>query len=342
VRWLLAFAAVLLLAGCGAAMSEQAGVPVVPDAPSPAIVAVNEAPPDDVLWFLRAEFGQELASADSSSSNLGGSISICEVTDTSGVGPPPTLDGNSCPQPTAEEQARFDAQEQRYEQAIRPAPGSEPRVVARLPLGAGSDLLFTAWKSNSGALCWQTDETGADGGGGGGPSGPCAQQAQSEAYPELAAGLGPGLPSCGVICLASEGGSGDGGADTYLLSGTVPLDAEAIRVTVAGGMTATYALVGPRVLDSDRRVFLLELGAYDWRKLELIRRGAVAATAQMPAFTAAYEDCTDTIGPPPQPPATADPQAMLDAMRPYDTTLMACVRASGALPALGLPQAHLP
>jgi len=53
-----------------------------------------------------------------------------------------------------------------------------------------------------------------------------------------------------------------------------------------------------------------------WRKLELIRAGVVAATAQMPALTAAYEDCTDKIGPPPRPPANADTQAMLDTMRP--------------------------
>jgi hypothetical protein len=96
------------------------------------------------------------------------------------------------------------------------------------------------------------------------------------------------------------------------------------------------------VLDSNRRVFLLDLGVSDWRKLELIRAGAVAETAQMPAFIAAYEDCTDKVGPPPQPPADADTQAMIDAMHRYDTALMACARALGALPPLGLPQAHLP
>ena len=51
MRWLLAFAAVLLLAACGAATPEQAGAPVVPDTPAPPITAVNEAPPEDVAWF---------------------------------------------------------------------------------------------------------------------------------------------------------------------------------------------------------------------------------------------------------------------------------------------------
>src|SRR4051794_820700 len=214
MRWLPAFAAALLLAGCGAGTPEPAGAPVVPDAPAPAIVALNEAPPEDVSSYLQADFGEELPTADSSSSNLDGSSGICELTSTDDLGPPPPVDGSSCRQPTAEEQARFDAEEQRYQQAVRPAPGSEPRVVASLRLRGGSDLLFTAWKNSSGALCWEADESGPDGGGGGGPSGPCARQAESEAYPELTIGIGSGLPSCDVICLASQGDSSDGGEDT--------------------------------------------------------------------------------------------------------------------------------
>src|SRR2546430_17230851 len=89
MRWLLAFAAALLLAGCGAATPERAGAPVVPDMPAPAVLAVDEAPPDDVLWFLQEEIGQNVPSVDSSESNSGFSISICEMTSTSGSEPPP-------------------------------------------------------------------------------------------------------------------------------------------------------------------------------------------------------------------------------------------------------------
>jgi len=339
----LAFAAVLLLAGCGAATAEQVGAPVVPDAPAPAIVAVNETPPDDVLWYLQFEFGQNLPAADPSGSDIGGSVSICEMTNTSGLEPSPQPpDGQSCREPTAEEQAQSRAEEEHYQQAIRPAAGSEPRVVARLGLGGGDALLFSAWKTGSGALCWQSDESGPEGGGGGGPSGPCEQQADSDASPGFTITLGSLLPPCEAICLTSQGSSSDGAAERYLLSGTVADDAEAIRVTVAGGATATYPLIGPTLLDSDRRVFLLELGLRDWRTLELIRGGAVVATAQMPAFMAAYEDCADRIGPPAQPPASADSQAMLDAMRAYDTKLMACLPSSGALPSLSLQQTHFP
>ncbi len=344
MRWLPAFAAVLLLAACGAATPEQAGAPVVPDAPAPPITAVNEAPPEDVAWFLQAEFGQDSSPDDSGSSSFGVSVCEVEVRDISGLGLPATQDaaGSSCPQPTAEEQARWRAEEQRYEEAIRPAAGSEPRVVAKLRLGAGGDLLFTAWKSSSGALCWETDESGPDGGGGGGPSGPCAQQAASDAYPEFSLSLQTGVPPCDVICLDSDGGESGDGADTYLLSGTVPRDAEAIRVTEAGGTTATYPLLGPRVLDTERSVFMLDLGAHDWRKLELIRGGAIVATAEMPTLMAAYEDCAAKIDPPPNPPASADEQAILDAMQPYEAALTACLRASGALPSLGLPAPHFP
>lgn len=321
-------------------MREQAGAPVVPDAPAPAMAAVNEAPPEDVAWFLQSEFGQDPSQPVASSS-----YGVCEVTGSSGLGFPTAQEdaGNSCPQPTAEEQAQWAADEQRYEEAIRPAAGSVPRVIARLPLrGGGSDLLFTAWKSSSGELCWETDESGPEGGGGGGPSGPCAQQAADEAYPELTVGLRENIPPCDVICLGSDGGNSGDGADTYLLSGTVPVDAEAIRVTVDGGTTATYPLLGPRVLDTERSVFMLDLGARDWRKLELIRGGAIVATAEMPKLTAAYEDCSSKVGPLPDPPASADMQAMLDAMQPYQAALTECVRASGALPSPGLPASHFP
>jgi arsenite methyltransferase len=57
------------------------GAPVVPDAPAPAIVAVNETPPDDVLWYLQFEFGQNLPAADPSGSDLGGSVIFSDVSD---------------------------------------------------------------------------------------------------------------------------------------------------------------------------------------------------------------------------------------------------------------------
>jgi hypothetical protein len=155
-------------------------------------------------------------------------------------------------------------------------------------------------------------------------------------------GLEQNVSPCDVICLDSEGGSSGDAAATYVLSGTVPLDAEAIRVTVSGGSRATYPLLGPRVLDTERSVFMLDLGAHDWRKLELIRGGAILATAEMPPFMVAYEDCLSKVGPPPDPPASSDMQAMLDAMRPYQAALTECIQASGAQRSPGLPASHFP
>ncbi len=343
MRWLLAFAAAFLLAGCGPSTPERAGAPVVPDAPPPAIAAVNEAPPEDVAWFLQSEFGLDAAPGDSAASGQG--FVVCNETIPSGseLSPPPDVSGNSCPQPTAEEQARWTAAEQQYEQLIRPAPGSEPRVIARLPLDrSGDDLLFTAWKNGSGETCWQTDESGPDGGGGSGVSGPCEQQAEVGAFAGMAATRGMYATACDVICLGSDSRGDGNGADSYVLTGTVPRDAEALRVTMAGGTTATYPLVGPRVLDTARNVFMLDLGAHDWRKLELIRGGAVTATVEMPAFITAYEECGQKVGPPPDPPADADPRELIDSMKPYQSALTACLAASGAVPALGLPQVHFP
>lgn len=297
-RTLVLVAAAAVLAGCGSATSERAGSSIVPDAAAPPVVAVDEAPPADVTALLHAMF----APRPISGSGPNGTIQLCMVSDMA-----PATSSASCPQPSPEEVAQARAEEERYRAAIEPAATSEPRVVAKLTLHGG-DVLFTAWRTSAGAVCWETDA----GGGGSGPAGPCTTEDGG---------------ACGALCLASAGGDGD----DYVLSGTVPLDAEALRVTLAGGATATYPLVGPALLDTNRRVFMLDLGTHDWRKLELVRQGAVAQTLELPRTQAAFEDCSAKLGPPPAPPPSGDTQALLDAMRPYNTALQACVRSSGAI-----------
>ena len=194
-----------------------------------------------------------------------------------------------------------------------PAPGHEPRTIATLPLADGGTASLTAWTTASGALCWQVDaEHAGGGGGGGGPHGPC----QDAPDPKV-----PGAPPCDAFCLSSSG-SGDGqGPATYVLAGTVPADAEALRVTLEGGAVATYPLTGPAIDGLvDRRVFMLELGTHDWRTLELIRDGAVARTVQMPAEEAAFEDCSKKIGP--YTPAATPPAA---AARTFSDLMNACL-----------------
>ena len=121
-----------------------------------------------------------------------------------------------------------------------------------------------------------------------------------------------------------------------MLSGTVPADADALDVTTADGATTEYPLTGP-VLDGDRRVFLLDLGAQDWRKLGLVRGGQVVDETAMPAATAAGEDCIDKAGPMPMPPtisATPGPLEQTAAMRAWRAAFQSCLAASGAFPAV--------
>jgi len=190
-------------------------------------------------------------------------------------------------------------------------------------------------------LCWEADQASPDGSGGAGPSGPCVEQAQA-AYPEPVSSSMPSSRPCAAICLSSDSETRDDGTDVYFLAGTVEPNAEAIRVTVAGGATATYPLNGPTVLDTGRRIFMLELGTRDWRKLELIRGGAVAATSTMPAYVAAFEDCVAQIGTPPVPQDLGvGVQWIHEAWQPYQEKLTACVDASGAK-ASDTPQLHTP
>jgi hypothetical protein len=54
-----------------------------------------------------------------------------------------------------------------------------------------------------------------------------------------------------------------------------------------------YPLRGPIVPNTDRRMFMLDLGRHDWRRLELLRGDAVVAVQVMPEWQAAAEDCQE-------------------------------------------------
>jgi hypothetical protein len=326
MRFVAGVAAALLLAGCGSAV-QSAGAPVVADTTAPPLTAVDEAPPEDVLWWIQEEFPPH-PTGSSSTDQSGGLNQVCIASvgvdwASSGTAAPPAgAMEKPCPEPTPEELAKMVAEERRYHEAIRPAPDSPPRVVAKLALQDGGEELFTAWHNGAGELCWQVDEVTTDGSSGGGPNGPCVD-AQLPA-------TGMDVPRCATICLAS-GTTSDSNVSRYVLTGTVAADADALRITRAGGAVITYPLSGP-IVGGERRVFMVELGTNDWRKLELVRDGDVVATEKMPAFMAAYEDCEHSVGPMPQPAPNADAQPMLDSMRAYSRQIDACVRTSGALP----------
>lgn len=283
--------AVVVLAGCGggAAVSGPRDAPIAPDRPAPAIVAADEPAPDWVGETLRPPSGPAASSTCLTFSRGGGDTTTA-----------------SC---SSEQTATLETRRQARLAAIQPAAGSEPRVVATLGLAHDGTASFAAWEAPGGP-CWMTEVEVGGGGGGGGPHGPCAD------------------PSCDAFCLASSGGGG-GAGDEYVLSGTVPAAAAAVRVTLADGSQATYPLDGPLFPGAtDRRVFVLDLGATDaWRKVELVEGGAVTRTYAIPKSLAAVEDCQAKLGPPPQPVMTpGDHAGMAAEIQPYTDAIDACVR----------------
>jgi len=305
VRLLLGLAAVLVLAGCGSATTGS-GKPAAAGAPvasAPPIVPVDEAPPEPVAHMLAMEF------APPSSATSG--VDHLQTTVTWATGGQTTTSA-----PTPAQLAEASAQLEAQRRALEPAADSTPRVVARLPLADGGEALFVDWHNDAGRLCTYTSITHA-GGGGGGLGGACVAPQQAQ---------------CAAICLASDG-SGVVSADDWVLSGTVPADADALDVTTADGSTMEYPLSGP-VLDGDRRVFLLDLGGQDWRRLALVRGGDVVAETAMPAAEVAGEECQRKAGPmpAPAPAATSPPTSESPAVKAWQDAFQACLETSGAFP----------
>lgn len=328
MRWMLAVAAGFVLAGCGSGMSGRpGGAPITADHPAPPIVAANETPPDDIQWFLNQDFKPHDSSSTDDQTGQGTADLVC--TQSGSTGSVTT----ECPQPSPEDSAKMQAEDDQYTHAISPAAGGDPLVVAKLELGNGDELFFTEWTATTGAACWEIDEEGPGDGGGGGPSGPCRDAAVQLAYPDDYARMSQYAPRCDALCLDSDSsGAADPATEDFRLEGTVPVDAEALRVTVAGGGTATYPLVGPRLSDSSLRVFMVDLGNHDWRKLELIRNGSVASTLTMPAFQVTYEDCEQQVGPMPlDGPSLSlgDVNDLEKRLEPYNTAMDQCLSAKG-------------
>ena len=264
---------------------------------------------DEELAPLPADFGKQGAAGSSI-------VTFLWAVGTQGPGGTTSTSTTPTPAQIAEARRQFDV----HREKLEPAPGSSPRAVARLPLADGGDTLFVAWHNRDGLLCTYTNTVDAGGGGGGGAAGPCEGDDQGT--------------QCAAVCLSSSG-TGSASAERWVLTGTVPADADALDVTTADGATTEYPLTGP-VLDGDRRVFLLELGAHDWRKLGLVRGGQVVDETTMPAASAAAEDCNGKVGPMQWPTVSATGPAVeeSDAMKAWNAAFQACLAASGAFPAL--------
>jgi hypothetical protein len=314
MRRALLLGAAVLLSGCGAAAtrSAPASAPVLADSPAPPIASADAPAPAWVVGYVDGTLGTSTSGTDAWTCYM----------PLATPGSATTRPTPPCGPPSAEQKAEVASAQKLFLAGVRPVSGSEPRVVATLPLAEGGTASFIAWLGGSGQPCWATEVKVGQGGGGGGPEGPCTLRS---------ADAGVGRPPCDALCLDSSGG-GDAGRTIHVLAGTVPASAEALRVTLAGGAQATYPLVGPVFPGSaDRRIFLLDLGAVDWRTLELVDAGAVDRTVRMPAEEVAFEVCSEKVGPM-QPVAGNgfDPQAQQQAMQPHADAMNACLH--GELP----------
>ena len=302
---LTALAVAVAAAGCGGTVGAGAPGDEPPDVAkeAPPIRALDGAPPKglqemfapmtnpdatEVAGVDDSESGEapsDSEDGDGGGSGAGGDVDADgSVTDDSGGDEAPGVDeycvvdstagGESsdqiCTTETPEERQHAQEEMQRWLDAIRPAKDSPPRVVAALARPGKEDLLFTAWKDDAGKLCTAAatasgEELGAI------PGGPCAP-----------------YPHCEDSCLQSMPNE----QWEFALTGTVPVDGKAVRVTVANGTTFRYPLEGPTVPGTDRRVFMTELGRADWRHIEVLDAdGTVLGEQTMPKAQAASEDC---------------------------------------------------
>jgi hypothetical protein len=232
---------------------------------------VHEALPDNVKTQLDAMLGLDA----SKGADLAGSY-MCVVKTTA-------TKVRKC---TAAEIATGRASQIRYQQAVAPAQGEEPTTVAALRLQYGFRRLLIAWRSKTGLLCMSSARVSV--GNVDAPFGPCVVAGDHAAgYP-----TDPLSPRCRLICLHS-GFDDVAGTEGYHLAGTVPRGATALRVTLRGGDVTTYPLRGPLLPGTKSRVFMAELGARGWRRVELVRGKTVVATETMSPKMAAFWDCVE-------------------------------------------------
>jgi hypothetical protein len=236
-RAFIVLSAVLALSACGSKNGSQPAGEQEPTAAAPAIEAIDE--PASVL---------EMPPADAVSS----STYLC-------VGRSGD-EGKTTPEdckPTPDEAEKFRRKEEEFEQAVKPAKGTEPRSIARLQLpvrGPNARVRLVAWRTQSDKLCILTEEEDESGGSSDGPSGPCVPESR-----------------CNKICLGLLG-SGSGSASRYLLSGVVASEADTLRMTLDDGRVVDYGLTGPIVPGfHEYRVFMLDLGRDLDQRLELRR-----------------------------------------------------------------------
>jgi hypothetical protein len=231
VKAALLLLAAATLAGCGA---------VSGDAGDGAVRAVDRPAPDahraesEVQIEVRVESGRD----------------PCEQ--------PPTAENVEM----CDQQRQLIAEEERrtaqHEAEISPVEGSEPRVVAELPLRNGAVAELVAWRARNGKTCALVRIT----------------PAQRQGFGARRVGECVRFMPCTELCLTVLT-TDDRQA---VLAGTVPQGAEVLRLLGPDDRERDYELGGPVIGGSDFRVFIADLGDEDWWTAELRRGDETLAT----------------------------------------------------------------
>ena len=227
---------------CGAAPSERGAAAGDPLRAPPPVEAIDEAPPAGaLLWLEPSEENdatpqdEELLESDEwidewedenpepfekeeaprAGEDVGtGSIhsfAFCEYTADDAASS--EADAGECPDASPAEIEKARADWRARLEAVRPAPGSSPRAIAKLGLPDGERAVLVAWRSAAGRLCTELHVLDSRGRSTGGvPGGACVASGE-----------------CDDLCLESSRHD-----DSHLLGGTVVEDADELRVVQAG------------------------------------------------------------------------------------------------------------
>jgi hypothetical protein len=181
-------------------------------------------------------------------------------------------ESDPCEEPTAEDfvwceeqreveriiKAQEEQRRAQHEEEISPVEGSEPRVVAELPVRSGTVAELIAWQARNGKTCTLARVT----------------PEQTEGFGAMRVGACVRFMPCTELCLTVLTTDDRDG----VLAGTVPQHADVLRLIGPEGKERDYELDGPVIDGSDLRVFIADLGDEDWWTAELRRGDEVLGT----------------------------------------------------------------
>jgi hypothetical protein len=260
----LALVLAITLTGCGA-IADNAAERRSELAPAPDIRAVDRPIPDALAgWEFDDPDIWGVACAEGYIVDGGGNrVSEDDELD--------RLDEDECAEINAD-YTEIREEQRRLADALRPAPGSDPRAIAELAISGNATAELIVWRNAAGELCAITGISWPK-------SPPGRFLPAGECYP---------IGHCAQICLSTA-------ARRDLLSGTVAASGDVLRIPKLDGTVLAYPLTGPLVPGSDRRVFMVELGRTYWQRLELLRSDDVVEAIELPPETREFERCTDAV-----------------------------------------------